>query len=51
MKVLYFVWDVLKMLGSGLVNILDTVVEARKLQADMEARRYIDIYKSGSKSW
>jgi hypothetical protein len=51
MKVLYFVWDVLKMMASGAVNIFDTVVEARKLQADMEARRYISMYKPNSRTW
>ena len=50
-KVLYFVWDVLKMMGSGAANIFDTVVEARKLQADMEARRYIGMYKPNTKTW
>lgn len=51
MIVLRFIWDVLKMMGSGAANIFDTVIEARKLQADMEARRYIGMYKPGTRTW
>ena len=49
--VLHFMWDLLKMMGSGAANIFDTVVEARKLQADMEARRYIGMYKPSTRTW
>jgi hypothetical protein len=49
--VLHFMWDLLKMMASGAANIFDTVIEARKLQADMEARRYIGMYKPNSRTW
>lgn len=51
MKVLYFVWDVLKMIGSGVANIFDLVFEAKKLQQEMEARRINGVYRLGSKTW
>ena len=39
MKALYVIWDVLKMMGSGVVNLFDLVMEAKKLQQEMEAQR------------
>jgi len=51
MKALYVIWDVLKMMGSGVVNLFDLVMEAKKLQQEMEARRINGIYRLGSKTW
>lgn len=51
MIVLAFVWEIIKMMAHGAANIFDTVMEARKLQADMEARRFISMYKPVTKSW